>query len=80
MKICVKRVGSAQYGKVGMVVQPEGQTSLYSIILTLPQKYQAVKCECCNGYHYPSIFDLKFPEFNSFITISDSVELTPLGG
>jgi hypothetical protein len=79
MKVRVKHVGSARWGKVGMVVEPEGQTSRYSIILTLPQEYQAVKCQCCNGYHYPSLDGLKFPKFNSLITISDSVELTPLG-
>jgi hypothetical protein len=79
MKVRLKHIASVRYGKVMLLVQPEGESSTYSAIVTLPQEYQAVRCTCCKGYHYPSTDGFEFPKLNSLITLSDSVQLTPLG-
>ena len=79
MKARLKKIGSPIYGKVGLLVQPEGVMTTYRVIITLPEQYQPFKCTCCNGYHYPSLDGLKFAKPGSLISLPDDVELTPYG-
>jgi len=67
------------FDKIKLWVIPQGQSISYSFVVTLPDEYQGAPCRCCNGYHFPSMSGLGFPPLYSFITIPDSVQLTPYG-